>query len=269
MLEDKGRTRRDFIKSVGVIGGAAALGVIGARAFAADAGKETKAQAKYGDACVDRSLLDTKYNGMAVNLDKWFADHPVQGTLVRSDLVFESPRCQITAMSNKGQDTGLYYRSATDEAVYVFKGKAEQYINGEWKKIQAGDIYVVPRGVLQGAKVAKGDELLTLCFTAPPKAGESDKVSLKDVAPGAIVGDKALIDTKHDTSALISLATFFEAHPVEPGKKLRVDAVYQSPRSLAALITNPASSASLSYLDRRDCDRAQGLCHNVHQREMD
>jgi quercetin dioxygenase-like cupin family protein len=185
-------------------------------------------------------LLDTKFDGMVVNLDKWFADHPpAAGTLVRSDLVFESPRCEITAVSNKGQDTGLYYRSATDEAVYVFRGKAEQYINGEWKKVQAGDIYVVPRGVIQGTKVAKGDEFLVLSFTGPPQAGKSDKVALKDVAPGAVVGDKALIDTKHDASMLFNLASFFPAHPVEPGKQLRVDAVYQSPRSLVALITNP------------------------------
>jgi quercetin dioxygenase-like cupin family protein len=239
MQGDKGRTRRDFIKSVGVIGGAAALGALSTRAFAA-AGQETKPLVKYGDAYVDRSLLDTKYNGMAVNLDQWFADHSVQGTLLRSDLVFESPRCQIIAVTNKGQDTGLYYRSATDEAVYVFRGKAEQYINGAWKKIQAGDIYIAPRGVIQGVKVARGDELLALSFTAPPKAGENDKVALKDVAPGAVVGDYALIDTKHDASMLISLASFFEAHPVEQGKKLRVDGVYQSPRSLAALITNPS-----------------------------
>jgi quercetin dioxygenase-like cupin family protein len=240
MQDDKRRTRRDFIKSVGVIGGAAALGALSTKAFADTAGKETKALAKYGDACVDRSLLDTKFDGMVVSLDKWFADHPVAaGTLVRSDLIFESPRCRITGISNKGQDTGLYYRSATDEAVYVFRGKAEQYVNGEWKKIQAGDIYVVPRGVVQATKVAKGDELLALSFTAPPKNCESDQMSLKDVAPGTAIGDKSLIDTKYDKTLLFSLTSFFDTHPVEAGKQLRVDAVYQSPRSLAALITNP------------------------------
>jgi quercetin dioxygenase-like cupin family protein len=194
----------------------------------------------FGEAAGDRSLLDTKFEGMVVNLGKWFADHaPASGTLVRSDLVFESPRCQITAVSNKGQDTGLYYRSATDEGVYVFRGKAEQYINGEWKKIQAGDIYVVPRGVVQGTRVAKGEECLAVSFTAPPQAGKDDKVTLKDVAPGTKIGDKALIDTTYDTSALINCDAFFGAHPLEPGKKLRVDKVYESPRSLVALITNP------------------------------
>jgi quercetin dioxygenase-like cupin family protein len=240
MQEDKEPTRRDFIKSVGVIGGAAALGALSTKAFAAPESKETKVSAKYGDACVDRSLLDTKFDGMVINLDKWFAEHsPAAGTLVRSDMAFESPRCRITAVSNKGQDTGLYYFSATDEGVYVFKGKAEQYINGEWKKVQAGDIYVVPRGVVQGTRVAKGEEFLVLSFTTSPQAGKSDKVALKDVAPGTVVGDKALIDTKHDAGMLINLASFFDAHPLEPGKQLRVDAVYQSPRSLAALITNP------------------------------
>lgn len=238
MKINKGTTRRDFIKSMGVIGGAAALGRLSTVAWAAET-KEAKVAGKYGDACMDRALLDTKFDGMVVNLDKWFADHPpTQGTLVRSDMVFESPRCQIAAVSNKGQNVDLHYCSNADEAVYVFKGKAEQYVNGQWKNVQAGDVYVVPRGAVQGTRVPTGNEFLVLSFRAAPPAGRTDKVALKDAAPGAAVGDKSLIDTKYD-SMLINLSSFFEAHPLEPDKKLRVDMTYQSPRSLVALITNP------------------------------
>ncbi len=240
MQGDKRTTRRDFIKSIGVIGGAAALGGLSTRAWAASDSKEAKVSGAYGDACADRSLLDTKLDGMVVNLDKWFADHsPSPGTLVRSDVLFESPRCQISAVGNIGQNTDMYYYSAADEVAYVFRGKAEQYINGEWKNVQAGDVYVVPRGVVQGTRVPSGKEFLMLSFRAAPQPAKSDKVALKDVAPGTVVGDKGLIDTKYDSSMLINLASFFDTHPLEPDKKLRVDMVCQSPRSLVALITNP------------------------------
>ncbi len=240
MQKDLSTTRREFIKSIGVIGGAVALSGLGTGVWAAPESTEAKVSGAYGDACMDRSLLDTKFDGMLVNLDKWFANHsPAPGTLVRSDVMFESPRCQIAAVSNKGQNRELYYCSDSDEVVYVFRGEAEQYVNGEWKNVQAGHMCVIPRGVVQGTRIPNGKEFLVLSFRAARPAGKSDKVALKDVAPGTVVGDKGLIDTTCDGSMLINLASFFDTHPLEPGKQLRLDPVCQSPRSLVLLITNP------------------------------
>ncbi len=240
MHSDNVTTRRDFIKSMGVIGGALAFGGLSNGAWAALDSKEARVPGAYGDAWIDRSLLDTKFNGMVVNLDAWFMDHPTApGALVRSDVLFRSPRCQIAAVNKKGQNTELHYGSAVDEVVYVFRGEAEQYINGEWKIVQAGDMYIVPRGMVQGTRVPSGKEFLVLSFRAAREAGKDDKVALKDVGPGTVVGDKGLIDTKYDSSMLIKLASFFDTHPLEPGKQLRIDTVCQSPRSLVLLITSP------------------------------
>lgn len=66
-------------------------------------------------------------------------------------------------------------------------------------------------------------------------------------APGPVVGDKALLDTKWDKGFIINLDEFFAANPLAKGEATRGDTVYKSPRVEIALVTNRGPLIDLHY----------------------
>jgi mannose-6-phosphate isomerase-like protein (cupin superfamily) len=124
------------------------------------------------------ALLDTKYTqGILVNLDDWFAAHPVTtGGPSRADVIFESPRVQVLLANNSGPQIGLHYHQSADEIILVYKGQGEMYIGGQWVPVKAGDVHVNPRGVLHGVRVVGDEDLQFLSIYSPPQAGGNDKV---------------------------------------------------------------------------------------------
>ena len=136
------------------------------------------ASAWAGPVVGDSSLLDTKYTtGMVVNLEDWFASHPVAaGGPSRADVIFESPRVQVLLANNSGPQIGLHYHQSADEIIFVYKGQGEMYIDGQWIPVKAGDVHVNPRGVIHGIRVVGDEDLQFLSVYSPPQAGGNDKV---------------------------------------------------------------------------------------------
>jgi quercetin dioxygenase-like cupin family protein len=66
-------------------------------------------------------------------------------------------------------------------------------------------------------------------------------------APGPVVGDKALLDTKWDQGIIINLDNFFAEHPLAKGEATRGDTVYKSPRIEIAFVTNRGPLIDLHY----------------------
>jgi quercetin dioxygenase-like cupin family protein len=133
--------------------------------------------AKPGAIVGDWQLLDTQYKkGYIVNLDEWYAAHPIQaGTTWRSDPAMGTPRNQL--MIAQQPTLAVHYHGSADEIIYTYKGVGEIYINGEWVKVHPGEIHFCPRGFMHGIRpVAGGGEFKIFAVFAPPQANGSDRI---------------------------------------------------------------------------------------------
>lgn len=126
------------------------------------------------------SLLDTKYDkGLLVNLDEFYASHPIKpGDPTRGDSIYKSPRGEVVLVQNRGPLIGRHYHQSCEEIVFVYKGKGEMYIDGQWVPVKAGDLHVNPRGVYHATRVVGDQDMQVFCIFAQPQANGNDKVFL-------------------------------------------------------------------------------------------
>ncbi len=129
-------------------------------------------------------LIDaTPGEDVLINLDDWYAKNPIkEGDLVRSEMVFTSPRSALfVGRSKDTKGIGRHMHVTVDELVFVYKGEGEMYINGKWVSVKAGDLHVCPRGVTHATRTAPGKELLTFNMFSPPQPkGAHDRVMLDE-----------------------------------------------------------------------------------------
>jgi len=194
----------------------------------------------------DSRSIDTKYAGpFNVNLEKWFASHPLPaGKLLMMEPIFVTPRVAVLAAANKGQLIDLHYHSNADEIVVAVKGQCEQYVDGKWVVMKAGDLHYNPKGVIHATRVTGSEPFLALSiFTpAPPAAG--DRVFLNtDITTakaGATVGDWALLDTQYKKGYIFNLDQWYAANPLSPEKPWRSDPAMGTMRSQLMIAQRPA-----------------------------
>jgi quercetin dioxygenase-like cupin family protein len=131
---------------------------------------------------VAKNLIDsTPAESIVVNLDDFFASHPLKaGDPTRGDRIFESPRCVVTLVTNKGPLIGRHIHASAEEIVFVYKGTGEMYINGKWIPVKAGDLHVCPRGMSHATRVVGPGEMEVISIFAPPQAGGNDRIMLDD-----------------------------------------------------------------------------------------
>jgi len=194
----------------------------------------------------DVRSLDTKYSSpFNVNLEKWFADHPVEeGKMVRMETIFQTPRVMVVASANKGQTIDLHYHTSVDEFVVPIKGQCEQYIDGKWVLMKPGDIHYNPRGVIHSTRVVGNEPFCALSIFTPPPAGGNDRVFLNSeittAKPGAIVGDWSLLDTQHKKGVVFNLDEWYAKNPIEAGKTFTIDPVMVTLRSQLMIAQRPS-----------------------------
>jgi len=247
----------------------------------------------------DVRSLDTKYSSpFNVNLEKWFADHPVEeGKMVRMETIFQTPRVMVVASANKGQTIDLHYHTSVDEFVVPIKGQCEQYIDGKWVLMKPGDIHYNPRGVIHSTRVVGNEPFCALSIFTPPPAGGNDRVFLNSeittAKPGAIVGDWSLLDTQHKKGVVFNLDEWYAKNPIEAGKTFRIDPVMGTLRSQLMIAQRPTlgvhyhgSADEIIYVykgqgemyingewtklnagDMHFCSR--GLIHGIHPADKD
>jgi quercetin dioxygenase-like cupin family protein len=122
-----------------------------------------------------KHLIDAEPGeALLFNAEKWFQDHPIEKGSIRAETVFKSPRTQVVFLRLKGAPLGRHIHTHVDELVYVVKGRGEQYVNGKWVPIKAGDFHTSPRGVAHGGRTAGDEEIwMILVFTDPlPPGGD-------------------------------------------------------------------------------------------------
>jgi quercetin dioxygenase-like cupin family protein len=113
-----------------------------------------------------------------VNLDEFYAQHPVTNDAPRSDRVITTPRCAVSIVSNKGTLVGRHMHTNVDEIVFVYKGTGEILVNGKWTPVKAGDLHVCPRGVPHATRVAGTNIMEVISIFTPPPPGGNDRLML-------------------------------------------------------------------------------------------
>ncbi len=195
-----------------------------------------------GDAC----SVDTKYpSAFNVNLEKWFADHPLKpGEKLKMEPIFQTPRVVVFAATDEGQLIDLHYHTASDEIDVAVKGQFEEYVDGKWVLMKPGDIHYNPRGVIHGMRPVGNEPFYALCiFTAPPPGG-NDKVFLNSevttAKAGAVVGNCLLLDTQYKKGYIFNMDEWYAKHPIEPGKTMRIDPAMGTMRNQLNIAQMPA-----------------------------
>ncbi|MDR3564294.1 MAG: cupin domain-containing protein [Negativicutes bacterium] len=184
----------------------------------------------------DAYSLDTEYKmPFNVNLEEWFATHPIeQGKMLRMEPIFKSPRVMVMAAANKGQLIDLHYHTSCDEIVFAISGKCEQYVDGKWVVMQAGDLHFNPRGVIHATRVIGDEPFLALSYFTPPPTGGNDRVFLNSgktsAKPGDVIGDPYLLDTQFKKGVIINLDQWIATHPIPEGQTMRSDFAVGTPR---------------------------------------
>ena len=192
----------------------------------------------------DARSIDTKYAGpFNVNLEKWFADHPVEpGKTLRLEPIFQTPRVTVVSLA-AFQLIDLHYHTVADEVMLVIKGQCEEYIDGKWVLMNPGDVHYNPRGVIHTGRIVSGKPFMALTiFTPPPPP--NDRVFLNSeittAKAGAVVGDWSLLDTQYKRGAVFNLDEWYAAHPIEPGKTMRSDPAMGTLRSQLMIAQMPS-----------------------------
>jgi quercetin dioxygenase-like cupin family protein len=183
----------------------------------------------------DARSIDTKYAGpFNVNLEKWFAAHPVEpGKMLRVETIFQTPRVTVVSLA-ASQLIDLHYHTVADEIMFVIKGQCEEYVDGKWVLMNPGDVHYNPRGVIHTGRLVGDKQFLALTiFTPSPPA--NDRVFLNSeittAKVGAVVGDWSLLDTQYKKGAIFNLDAWYAAHPIEAGKTMRIDPAMGTLRS--------------------------------------
>jgi quercetin dioxygenase-like cupin family protein len=228
-------SRRDFIELTGAGVLALGIGVPGSLAAAEKSGASTPSTgasaAPASKVIGDPRSVDTKYPGpFNVNLEKWFADHPIEaGKMMRMEPMFQTPRVIVLGAINKGALIDLHYHTFADEIVVAVKGQCEQYVDGNWVVMKPGDVHYNPRGIVHATRLVGSEPFYAMSiFTAPPPGG-NDRVFLNSeitsAKAGAVVGDWSLLDTQYKKGYVFNMDEWYAGHPVESGKTMRSDPV--------------------------------------------
>jgi quercetin dioxygenase-like cupin family protein len=192
----------------------------------------------------DARSIDTQYAGpFTVNLDKWFAEHPVEpGKKLRLEPIFQTPRVAVMSLAaaKSGPLLDLHYHIHADELLFVVKGQCEEYIDGTWVLMKPGDMHYNPRGVIHASRVVGDEPFLAVGIYTPP---HNDRVFLNSeittAKPGAVVGDWQLLDTQYKKGYLFNLDEWYAAHPIQAGTTWRSDAVMGTLRSQLMIAQQP------------------------------
>ncbi len=116
--------------------------------------------------------------GLLIDVEKWFQDRPIVKGKAKAETVFQSPRGQVLFLRGKGSYLGRHSHSQVDELVYIFKGRGEVYLNGNWVPCKAGEFHACPRGVVHTVRAAEDEEIWLIVFYTDPLPPQSDRVMI-------------------------------------------------------------------------------------------
>ena len=115
-----------------------------------------------------KGLVDsTPDASILLNLAAYYGGRTLPEKGVDSEVVYDCPRTQLMVRTAvKGTQIGHHFHTVSDEIVVVVGGEGEILVNGEWKKVAAGDVHVCPRGIVHDTR-ATGENLQYLSIFTP------------------------------------------------------------------------------------------------------
>ena len=142
---------------------------------------------------------------VVINLSKWYHAHPMATTPgATGELVFKSPRSAVfVRQAAAGTNLPPHYHSNVDEFVYVVEGSAELLTNGEWVKLQPGDVHVNPRGAVHALKVSHPKGVKFISVFTPPQPANGDMVMIPAGEP--LQSPPGLLDSNPGAGLVVSL----------------------------------------------------------------
>ena len=160
----------------------------------------------------DARSIDTKYAGpFNVNLEKWYAAHPVEKGKMFMEPIFQTPRITVMAAVNRGQ-VDLHYHRFIDDFGYVIKGQCEKYVNGKWVLVKPGTLNYNPRGIIHATRVVGDEPLWELVFFTPDAAHLRTRVARNQAGAPSMKGGGFPV-----SSYPISCGAFREETATNPG----------------------------------------------------
>ena len=114
-----------------------------------------------------KGLVDsTPGASVLLNLAAYYGGRTLPEKGVDSEVVYDCPRTQLMVRTAvKGTQIGHHFHTVSDEIVVVVGGKGEILVNGEWKKVAAGDVHVCPRGIVHDTRATEENLQYLSIFT--------------------------------------------------------------------------------------------------------
>ena len=200
---------------------------------------------------------------MVLNLSNWYHTHPMPNAPgISGEVVFQSPRAAvIVRQAPLGTKAAPHYHNLADEMVYIVAGSAELLVNGDWVKLNPGDVHLNPRGAVHAMNVIdpKGCKFVSV-FT-PPQPAKGDATMIP--AGEALQAPAGLIDSSPGTGMVVALKEW------QPAAGAQLDSSISMPDSMdsdglrgATVIESPRSVLMLR-------EAGYGASHRHKQEQAD
>lgn len=109
-------------------------------------------------------------------LEEWFS---------RSDVVTNEELLMVRANMEAGRCHPFHTHPTREEIIYILSGRAEQWINGQYRILGPGEMVLVKKGEVHGTYNPFRERLVFLAILSPANAPEPGIVDVSTEAPWA------------------------------------------------------------------------------------
>lgn len=103
--------------------------------------------------------------------------------LSRSDVVPNQELLMVRANMEAGHSHPFHTHPTREEIIYILSGRAEQWINGEYRILGPGEMVLIRKGEVHGTYNPFRERLVFLAILSPANAPEPGIVDVSTQAP--------------------------------------------------------------------------------------
>ncbi len=111
----------------------------------------------------------------------------VEEWLSRSDIVPNQELLMVRANMEAGRSHPFHTHPTREEIIYILSGRAEQWINGDYRVLGPGEMILVPKGEIHGTYNPFRERLVFLAILSPANAPDPAVVDVSTEEPWASV----------------------------------------------------------------------------------